>query len=212
MHDEWERLAETCGFSSKDFTEAAVQSFGDSFDGFHLLYGLADKRQRLITGYLAPKKPSKAAGFPLKKEEKIRHPNFGKSFDAKNKEIRTYYPQNGTAISFESSEWYCEGDTDVECAIVIGRAKFLMGCDDAESNVSMDINDDEVGTLCTEFVETSQGEYKPIRATMDYGDVKRMNREWEKLAGSCGLTREEFTEAAITTFGEFWFGGFRLLG
>jgi hypothetical protein len=176
------------------------------------LYGLADRRQRLITDYLAPKKISKAAGFPLEKEEKIRHPNFGKSFHARNKMIRSYYPQNGTAIRWESSEWYCDGDTDAECAIVIGRATFSMGCDNIASYVSMDINDDEVGTLCTEFEETSRGKDTPVRVTMDDGDIKRMNREWEKLAGSCGLTREEFTEAAITTFGVFWFGGFRLVG
>jgi hypothetical protein len=261
LNDEWERLAETCGFSRKDFTEAAVHSFCDSFDGFHLLYGLADRRQRLITDYylalkktsnaagfpleneeqirqsfdamnkkirsyypqrstairlenacyLAPKKTSIVAGFPLEREEKIRHPDFGKSFHAKNKKIRSYYPQNGTAIRFESSEWYCEGDTDVECEIVIGRAKFFMGCSDLESYVSMDINNDEVGTLCTWFEETSCGKCKPVGTTMECGDVKRMNREWERLAGSCGLTREEFTEAAIATFGEFWFGGFRLL-
>jgi hypothetical protein len=70
MNDEWERLAETCGFSRKDFTEAAAQSFGESFDGFHLLYGLADRRQRLITDYLARRKSPKRLDFLWRRKRK----------------------------------------------------------------------------------------------------------------------------------------------
>jgi hypothetical protein len=177
MYDEWERLATACGFSTFEFTNASIQSFDDSLGAFHLLYTLANPGQRLITDYLVANKnkpPGKMGWtFPLEKHVTTRHPQFGRSFHARNRRIAIYYPQKGTEIRQETQEWYCEGDTDIESTITIGCAEFHMCPDGDESNVSMDVFGEQVGMLNTSFKKASSGVSKAIGSRVEEGSAKR---------------------------------------
>ena len=51
-----------------------------------------------------------------------KHPKFGASYNAKNKDVKTYTLGDLT-IRFIKEEWYAEGDTDAEFWIEIGPTR-----------------------------------------------------------------------------------------
>mmetsp|Transcript_8116 Transcript_8116/g.12292 ORF Transcript_8116/g.12292 Transcript_8116/m.12292 type:complete len:182 (+) Transcript_8116:62-607(+) len=155
------------------------------------------------------------------------HPDFGNSFNAKNKETRIYTIGELT-IKFFSEEWYYEGDTDVEVWIEIGGTRkspfsepdpplrFDMFIDESDSRVSMSrgiMGTDQIALLVT-IMEESDGDgekYKVRKSVVEEGSASEMHKEWIALAGASKLSTKDFTDRLIGKFGIWWFGGLHFL-
>jgi hypothetical protein len=149
--------------------------------------------------------------------EDYRHPGFGTSSIAKNRNTKIYELGDLT-IKFGKEEWWDPYDTDAEFCIQIGPVRFYMFPDDmadhVESRLSMEKDNDLIACLITKIKEgnTEIGEKeKAISAVVEDGSAREMNNEWIALAHASKLSVEEFTDCLIDEFGIFWFGGFHFL-
>lgn len=147
-----------------------------------------DDKEGNATGRRTSKQEdSELCGVRLESSETLRHPNFGRSFSAKNRKIDRY-SLGKLPIEFKSKEWYDGSDTDVEVSITIGSLKFEMFPDDwgdrTESRLSMDNGAyNQVGLLVT-LIQDAKGRKKAkvLKAEMEEGSAKEMNRHWNILA------------------------------
>lgn len=150
--------------------------------------------------------------------EDVRHPEFGTSFNAKNRKTKIY-ELGDLSIKFKQEEWWDQYDTDAEFCIEIGPVSFHMFPDDmadhVESRLSMEKGPfNLIGTFNTIIKEGKKGtgeKNKAIGAEMEDGSAREMNNEWIALSRASKLSVEEFTDCLIDEFGIFWFGGFHFL-